>query len=372
MTASPGFAPQSAESLPVERRRVTRDDVARLAQVSTAVVSYVVNDGPRPVAPATAHRVREAMALLGYRPNASARALRRGTTETIGLILGDSLNPFFTQCTFELVKAAGERGKRLLIGDSRQDKKIEAELIGEFLTRQVDGLLLAAPYSRVDHPDGPHAAGIPTVLLDCPGPILGQRSVGSAAQAGAATLVGHLIDHGRRRIGLIIGQDGFGSPDPRERGWRSALKAAGLTEVPIKSAPFTRQGGYESGLALLAEVDDLDGVFASNDLQAIGLVHALHERGVRIPEDVAVVSFDGTQEAEFCWPPLTVAEQDLAALASAALDLLSTAPGARGSHIEVPTTLKTRTSCGCQYQHRSGLLPLGLGGAAVSKGPSHE
>lgn len=335
------------------RQASTRGDVARLAGVSTAVVSYVVNNGPRPVAARTAERVRAAMDLLGYRPNASARALRRGTTETIGLVLGDSLNPFFTQYTFELVKAAAARGMRLLIGDSRHDPHLESEIIDEMIARQVDGLLLASPYSRVDHPRGPHAAGIPTVLIDCPGPLPGQRTVGSAASAGAQTLVTHLVDHGRRRIALVIGDKGFGNPDPRERGWRLALHAAGMDEGPVATAPFTREGGYACGLALLDSDFIIDAVFASSDLQAIGLVRALHERRVRIPDDVAVVSFDGTKESEFCWPPLTVAEQDLATLASAAIGLLTAPRTDRGTHVEVPTILRPRASCGCTTTTRT-------------------
>ena len=329
------------------QRAPTREDVARLAGVSTAVVSYVVNHGPRPVAAQTAERVREAMELLGYRPNASARALRLGRTETVGLVLGDSLNPFFTQYTFELVKAAAERGMRLLIGDSRQDQRLESEIDDEMIDRQVDGLLFASPYSRVDHAGGPHASGIPTVLIDCPGPVPGQRTVGSAARHGAQSVVRHLVDHGRTRIALVVGDSGFGDPDPRTVGWRLALRAAGLAAGPVVKAPFTRQGGYASGLALLDAGHEFDAVFASNDVQAIGLVRALHERGVRIPHEVAVASFDGTTESEFCWPPLTVAQQNLAALAAAAIDLLAVPRTDRGSHVEIPTRLKTRASCGC-------------------------
>ncbi len=347
MTSAGGTSKPADPMSKPTRRAVTREDVAQLAGVSTAVVSYVVNHGPRPVSIDAARRVREAMELLGYRPNASARALRRGRTETVGLVLGDSLNPFFTQYTFELVKAAADRGMRLLIGDSRQNEQVESEIVDEMVTRQVDGILLASPYSRVDHPGGPHAAGVPTVLIDCPGPVPGQRTVGSDASSGARSLVAHLAGHGRRRIGLIIGDSGFGNPDPREKGWRIALREADLPDGPMATSPFTRQGGYASGLALLDQGLDFDAVFASNDLQGIGLVRALHERGVRIPEDVAVVSFDGIQESEFCWPPLTVAQQDLATLASAAVDLLSAPHTERGTHVEVPTTLKTRASCGC-------------------------
>lgn len=329
------------------RAPVTRADVARMAGVSTAVVSYVVNNGPRPVAAATAARVRDAMELLGYLPNASARALRLGRTHTLGLVMADSLNPFFAEYTAELVKAADARSWRLLIADSRSFEADEAAIVEEFVARQVDGLLFASSFARFDRSRNLQAAGIPTVLIDCPGPVPGRRTVGTDAGGAAEMLVTHLLAHGRRRIGLVVGDKGFGNPDPHERGWRRALRAAGLADGPIVQVPFSREGGYAGGLAILEEGPDLDAVFASSDLQGIGLVRALHEKSVRIPEDVAVVTFDGTKESEFCWPPLTVARQRLPELAEAAIGLIDTPDFASGTHIQIEADLILRESCGC-------------------------
>jgi LacI family transcriptional regulator, galactose operon repressor len=326
------------------RRSVTRSDVAKLAGVSSAVVSYVVNDGPRPVAKQTALRVRDAMEKLGYVPNASARALRRGKTETIGLIIGDSLNPFFVQYTFELVTAAAAKGKQILIGDAQQSPKREKRILDELIARQVDGLLFASPFANHYSAE---ALGIPTVLIDSPGPIPGKLTVGSAAEAGAAQVVAHLVSHGRERVGLIIGDHGFGNPDPRERGWHDALTASGERPGPIARVPFSREGGYAAALELLDQDPHLDALFASNDLQAIGALRALNERGVRVPEDVAVASFDGTKESEFSWPPLTVAKQQLDLLAAGAISLLETPSSPAGKHLQVDTVLVARRSCGC-------------------------
>jgi LacI family transcriptional regulator len=317
--------------------------VAKLAGVSTAVVSYVVNDGPRPVAEHTAARVRDAMEKLGYVPNASARALRRGKTETLGLVIADSLNPFFVQYAFELVTAAAARGQQILMAESREDSRTESVMIDELIARQVDGLLLASSFSR--HPAA-HLT-VPTVLIDCPGPIPGRLTVGSAAERAAEELVGHLAWHGRRTIGLIIGDHGFGNPDPRERGWRTAQNQAQLDPGPIVRVPFSREGGYAGVAQLLAQDPTIDAIFASNDLQAIGALRALNERGIGIPSDIAVVSFDGTKESEFSWPPLTVAEQQFSRLADAALELVGSDLGGEGTHIEVPTVLVIRASCGC-------------------------
>lgn len=329
------------------RRAVTRADVAQLAGVSTAVVSYVLNEGPRPVAPDTAQRVREAVALLGYRPNASARALRRGRTETIGLILGDSLNPFFTEYTSELTKAAALRGEALLVRDSRQDETLEARIVEQLIERQVDGLLFASPYASAVRVHSLQAAGIPSVLIDSPGPVPGRLSLGPAAREGTEELVDHLVAHGRQRIALVIGDRGFGHPDPRELGWQFAQQRAHLEPGPVVRVPFSREGGYAAGRQLARASERIDAVFASNDLQAAGVLRALHEAGLGIPDQVAVVSFDGTRESEFCWPPLTVAHQDLPRMAEIAIDLLHSPIDSSGHHVRVPTTLITRASCGC-------------------------
>lgn len=324
----------------------TRADVAKLAGVSTAVVSYVVNNGPRPVAVGTAARVREAMDLLGYLPNASARALRRGTTETLGLVLADPVNPFFAEYTAELVRAASALGKRLLIAEILEEQA-ELAVLEDLVARRVDGLLLATGMLSPGRSRLLAGAGIPTVFISSANRVPGARTVGSDAVGAAEGLVKHLVRHGRRRIGLVIGTGGFGDPDPRKVGWRNSLRLAGLSEGASVMMPFTRQGGYLGASALLEENPELDAVFASNDLQAIGLVRALHERGIRIPEDVAVVSFDGTQESEFCWPPLTVARQPLSELAAAALALLDTPERAEGTHVQLQTEFIRRASCGC-------------------------
>lgn len=311
------------------------------------MVSYVVNNGPRPVAVQTAARVREAMELLGYRPNASARALRLGTTQTLGLVVADSMNPYFVEYTAELVKAAATLGKRILIADTFQDERTELDVVDDLISRQVDGLLFASALARLNRSRVFQSAEIPTVLIDCPGPVPGRRSVGSDAGGAAEMLVNHLLEHGRRRIAMIVGDGGFGDPDPRERGYRRALRAAGLPDGAIVRVPWSREGGYTGGVALLAEDPELDAVFASNDLQGIGLLLALQERGVRVPEDVAVVAFDGTKESEFAWPRLTVARQPLQLLAAAAIALLDEPETARGVHRQFQTELVRRSSCGC-------------------------
>ena len=344
-----GRSTDAVEQPSVRPRRpsVTRADVAKLAGVSTAVVSYVVNDGPR-----LRRRLPRSECARPWRCSAicptPARALRLGSTGTLGLVLGDSQNPHFSEYTYELGQVAAAHGKRLLIADTRQDESLENQIVEDLVSRQVDGLLFASPLSQIDENLPLRVAGTPVVLIDCPGPIPGRRTVGADAAGGAELLVNHLIEHGRERIGLIVGDSGFGDPDPREQGWRRALQGAGLPDGPIVRVPFTREGGYAGAQVVLDQEPRVDAVFASNDLQGIGLVRALQERGLRIPEDVAVVAFDGTKESAFCWPPLTVARQPRAALAEAAIGL-PLEPGTRGRHIQPPTELVRRASCECAH-----------------------
>lgn len=328
-------------------RVVTRADVARLAGVSSAVVSYVVNDGPRPVAAATAERVRHAIEVLGYRPNSNARALRRGVGDTIGLVLPDSSNPFFAELALELQRLAAESGRAMLLASTMGDRRHENRIIEGLLSRQVEGLIVRSDAAHHD-PFASIRADVPVVLLDTMVAIPGRRSVGTDLRQGADLLVEHLIaGHGLTRVGLIMGEDLSGLADPRELGWRDVQRRHGLPEGPIARSAFSRSGGYAAMRRMLASGNLPQAVFASADIQAIGVLRALHEAGLRVPEDVAVVSFDGTVEAEYSWPPLTVARQSITDIAAEAFRLI-TGGDSTGSFRLFPAELIIRRSCGCQ------------------------
>ncbi|MFZ1411779.1 MAG: LacI family DNA-binding transcriptional regulator [Micropruina sp.] len=328
---------------------VTRSDVARHAGVSTAVVSYVVNNGPRPVAPSTATRVRNAIQELGYRPNTGARALRRGVSDAIGLILVDISNPFFAEYAVEIETVAHQGGQALILGNSLGQAELERELVDDLLGRRVDGLLMTSAHADAD-PLADLRPDVPVVMIDAAHPVPGRRSLGSDHAQGAAMLVQHLIDvHQRSSIALVVGHGQSPKPDRREDGWKRTLMAAGLPLGPIARNAYTREGGYAAGQELLA-LDQLpQAIFASSDQQAIGVLRALHEHGLEVPTDIAVVSYDGTAESEFAWPPLTVARQQVAAMAAAAIKML-TEPGPDEVHRLFAPELVIRRSCGCGQQ----------------------
>ncbi|MDQ6754511.1 MAG: LacI family transcriptional regulator [Actinomycetota bacterium] len=329
------------------RSIVTRKDVARYAGVSTAVVSYVVNSGPKNVAPATAARVLEAIRVLGYRPNAAARALKLGSSEMLGLIIPENSNPLFAQLAHSVEEAADRLGYALLMANSDGSLTKERRHLRNFLSRQVTAVLLASVVFEPDLSDV-ISADIPVVLLNQGQPAPGFAGVGVDLRQGARDAVRHLIWHGHRNIGLVMGTNVANEADGRELGWLDALAAEGLPEGPIARAPFRRGGGYLAGKRLLAGAERPTAVFVSSDIQAVGVLRAFHEGGLRIPEDIAVVSFDGSPEAEYTWPALTTVQQPLTAMAAAAVEAVT--GGVRTEqppHRIFPTELIIRRSCGC-------------------------
>ena len=333
--------PESPTDAP--RRAATRSDVAKLAGVSTAVVSYVVNNGPRPVATATRERVVEAMRDLDYRPNAVARALRLRRAQAVGLVVPDVSNTYFGALARELSNQAFTAGYALLLGDSNNDLERERAQVESMVSHQIDGLVIVSlqPASTAD------IDATPTAYLDQRSQP-GQVSIVVDNAGGARTAVEHLIWHGRRRIAHLGGVEGMPGADERVDGWRSALVAAGLDadDDLLAHADYSRAGGLQAGLDLLNRSPRPDAVFVASDVQALGLLLATRELGIRVPEDLAVVSFDGTDDAVFSDPPLTAIEQPLPKIAEAALDAIL---GRRADDRPraIPVELVIRESCGC-------------------------
>ncbi|GAA4686160.1 LacI family DNA-binding transcriptional regulator [Frondihabitans cladoniiphilus] len=317
--------------------------------MSSAVVSYVVNGGPRAVAPATAKRVADAIRTLGYRPNLSARALRTGTTKTLGLVLPEINNPLYAAWAVALEVAAAERGYMVLLINSDGDPESDHRAITHLAERQIDGLLVTSSMARPDLAV-PSLQGIPTVVLGVLEKGPGTVSIGVDAYAGAYEAVTHLIGHGHARIGLIIGGGSGGNPELRESGWLAASRDAGLPDGPIAREPWSRAGGYEGGMRLFSSVNYPSAVFVSSDMQALGLLRALHELGLRVPDDVAIVSFDGTEDTEYTSPSLTAVQQPVKAMAVEAVTaVLDLAASRQTEHPLHPPKLILRESCGCEH-----------------------
>lgn len=327
-------------------RPATRADVARLAGVSTAVVSYVMNDGPGPVAPATRLRVLDAIAALGYRPNASARALATGSSRLLGLIVPDITNPFFSSLAVSIEAAAKDRGYSLLFSNSHDGSDAsELSSISSLTRHNVDGILLS---STLPMPDISPArrTNTPVVLLNQFESHPGLLSVGVDAAEGAYVATRHLIDHGHTVISLIIGRVNHADLEAREAGWLRAIDEAGLSPGPIARCEFSREGGFLAATQLFRRAQRPTAVFVSSDLQAIGALSALHSLGVRVPDDVAMISYDGTVESRFSIPALTAVRQPVTEIASRLVELVLSRPQPGEQFIVLPPELVIRDSCG--------------------------
>ncbi|MET7339512.1 LacI family DNA-binding transcriptional regulator [Nonomuraea sp. NPDC005650] len=335
-----------AELEGVPGRKVTRKDVARRAGVSDAVVSYTLN-GKAPVAPATAKRVMKAIAELGYQPNHAARALKSGSARTIALVFQEDddapayTNPFFTEFAHAVEKAARARGYALYMTTDAPGPGKLLERFRELAARQVDGVLIV-PGSRSLDASGLDLVGLPWVRLNTTSPLPGVDSVGVDLYRGAFEATEHLIAHGHRRVGFV----GGGAEEPRHRGWRDACATHGVLASPGLYASFTREGGYRAGLELAAADDRPGAIFASSDLIALGVLRALHEQEVQVPEDIAIVSFDGSWETEYSWPALSSVRQPIEAMAEASVDRLLDQHSAERRHETFFGTLIPRASCG--------------------------
>ncbi|GHC99548.1 LacI family transcriptional regulator [Zhihengliuella salsuginis] len=326
---------------------VTRKDVARLAGVSTAVVSYVVNGGPKHVAPATEAKVRQAVEALGYQPNAAARALKLGSSEMLGMVVPDATNAFFASMVRAVENAALERGFAVLFADSDGSLRTERRLVKNLVNRRVDGVFLCSVLADPDLGDLARA-DIPAVLLNRSVESPAFSSVGVTFEEGARRAVEHLIGHGHRDVGLIMGTSTVEELDGREAGWRRGLEEAGLPEGAIIRSEFTREGGYRAGQRFLAAKERPPAVFVSSDLQAIGFMRAILEAGLRVPDDLAIFAFDGSPESAYSWPSLSTVVQPVEEMARAAVDaLFASRGGGEVEHRVFDVELRPRASCGC-------------------------
>jgi DNA-binding LacI/PurR family transcriptional regulator len=330
---------------------VSLKDIAKLAGVSVATVSNVVN-GYRPVGKATRERVRRAIDELGYSPNVSARHLRNGRTGIIALAIPELTNPYFAELAAATIREATLHGYTLLLDYTDGDRDKELEVSAGFRAQIIDGLILSPV--QLDRADILMRTNKTPMIL------VGERvydvpydhiAIDNVAASEAA--MRHLLSLGRRRI-AFIGAQTDANREPahlRLRGYRTALESAGLAydaDLVVTTASFRRYDGAAGVRALMALAEPPDAVFAYNDLIAIGAMRAACELGVAVPDDIAVVGFDDIEEGRYSNPTLTTISPDKEAIGSRAVaSLLSRLDGSREDppeEIEIPFTLVGRES----------------------------
>jgi LacI family transcriptional regulator len=321
-------------------------DVAERAGTSTAVVSYVFNGGPRGVAPATKEKVLQAAAELGYQLNATARSLRRGETRSVGLVVPDICNPYFAELARAIERAVNTTGSMLLIADAALSEAEELRHCQTLIARQVDSVILIStgPAAALEQLRRAH---IPTVALH---PIADPALASTLTidyVAAAATATRHLLDHGYRDLTILLGPSAAG-PDQHLQGFTDTASHADGVTTGVWRSPIARQAAAAVAFDRLSHGDRPRAVYCATDEQAFGVLFAAYRLGLTIPDDLAVVGFDGTANTEVCIPPLTTIRQPVSQFAERAVAILADRrAGDATVHEVLDHRLVVRRSCGC-------------------------
>lgn len=326
-----------------QRRKPTLDTVAAEAGVSRATVSRVINGSPR-VSPEVKDAVATAIDRLGYVPNRAARSLAMRRTDSIALVMREPdatvlADPYLGNIIIATSQTLVGTGVQLVLVNAQNDAE-HARLADYVRSGHVDGVLLASMHGDDPLPRLLLDAGIPTVVGGRPQRHLPGLTYVDVDNVGGAQLAAeHLLAGGRRRIATIAGPQDMTAGSDRLGGYRRALAAAGRKADRVVYGDFTRESGEQAMAALLARHPDLDGVFAANDLMAVGALRALRAAGREVPTDVAVVGYDDIELARHTEPPLTTVHQPIIDQARTMTELLLTQIG--GDPVSDPVVLPT-------------------------------
>jgi LacI family transcriptional regulator len=343
----PRATPENRENASVTRNgrgRPTMKDVATRAGVALKTVSRVVNDEPG-VTPETANRVRNAINELGFRRNDSARLLRKGQTASIGLIMEDIGDPFYSALSRAVEDVAHWNGSLLFTGSSDEDPQREQELVLALCARRVDGLIVipASGDHRYLLPE--IAAGVASVFVDRPAGMIEADAVLADNVGGTRTGVAHLIQHGHRRIGFIGDGAGIYTANQRESGYQQAMEDAGL---PIHESWVSRTkpspASVKTGLAqMMTGPEPVTAVFCGNNRTTVFALREIAQASGR----VALVGFDDFELADLLEPGVTVVAQNPGEMGRRAAEMLfGRLAGTRGpaQYVELGTELIVRGS----------------------------
>ena len=341
---TPRPAPSSPQAATIKR-------VADRAGVSIATVSRVFA-APSAVSDGLRQRVQEAAGALNYRPSRAARTLRVGTSQAVGVVIPDLENPFFTAVVrgIELVLQAA--GYTLLLANSDENPAREREILETLRAEGVAGIIFVPINAARDAYRDVLAAPLHVVAVDRSPTSLRPDLVTVDNVQGTRLGVEHLLGLGHREVALLGGPSSrHSTAKERERGVHEAMREAGRTTRPelIYHGDFRESGGYDGMRALMALARPPSAVFVANNLMTLGAFRALHEAGIRIPEEVALVGFDDMPWATSLNPPLTAVSQPSQEIGSSAADLLLdriARPERSIRHLILETTLVVRASCG--------------------------
>jgi len=291
-------------------RRPTRDDVAKRAGVSSAVVSYVLNGGPKPVAEEKRERVLAAVEELGYLPNEIARSLAGQATQSIGVIAPTLANPVWATLAMGVSDVISPHDYLMIVCDVEDQSDLDQRYAQMMVSKRVDGVILVPTANTRSTLAILDRAGIPTIVVEQD--VEGTPCVIVDAPDSGYRVTQHLIELGHTRIAILREHRSSLDSWKRYLGYERALKEAGLAVDPALVADGAAsidgsvvEGSIAAANALLDVTPAPTAVFAHNDLMAIAVIHVARARGLRVPQDISVVGVDDTDAGRYSDPPLT-------------------------------------------------------------------
>ncbi len=305
-----------------DAQMISMRDVARLAGLSVATVSAVIN-GKTNVSATSTRRVEEAMRALDYHPDQIARSLRVGRTNVIGMIVPDISNQFFAEIMRSVEECSEKKGFSVIVCDSNEDSDRERRHLSTLFSRRVDGVLLASSVSDAAQ-DRLTQRRFPLVFVDAVPAGLKQGAVVVDNAEGAYKATRYLIELGHRKIAIIAGRQDRSVGLERLSGYSRAMQGAGflITEEYVRIGDFHVESGYKWGLALMQLPNPPTAIFACNNAMTLGLLRALADLGINCPARVSVVGFDDVDWATSFTPRLTCIAQPTYEIGKLATEML--------------------------------------------------
>ncbi len=302
--------------------KVTMRDVARLAGVSVATVSAVINGGTK-VGEVRAERVRRAMGTRDYFPDQVARSLKVGKTGVIGIVIPDITHPFFPLMVRGVEEIARQHGYSVILCDSNEDPQQESLLLNTLFSRRVDGVLIACSDASAAY-DSLMRRRFPIVFVDRIPRGLTHSAVCSDNMGAAYNATNHVIQLGHKRIAFITGRLELSPHADRLEGFRRAMQAANLPvlESYLRPGDGRSETGYQTGLELLRLETPPSAIISSSNNMLFGLMRAIAETGLSCPGDVSIIGFDDSTWTRHYTPPLTVVAQMADQIGRTAFEML--------------------------------------------------
>lgn len=330
----------------------TIKEVSQRAGVSSATVSHVINN-TRYVSDAVRERVMAAIEELNYKPNYIARTLRKGKSDTIGVIIPNTRNSYFTEIAWCIEQVASKDNYSIIICNSENTPEKEVFYINILMQKQVDGIAFFSSINNEEASNLLLSSNIPFVIVDKEFEKKTDNSVVvmTDEQQGAECAIEYLTSLGHKKIACITGGDSDQiTSEKRKTGYYEAMKRHKLpvNDEYVAEGDFSLNSGYLAGLKLLKLEDRPTAIFIFNDLMAMGVLRAAHECNVRVPEDVSLIGFDNIEMTSYSIPPLTTIAQNKSKLAEnivSSLLAMNKKEEITSRRIIIPTDFIERKSC---------------------------